>query len=88
MADKDWEGHPLGGVSVFPVTGIKTGTAMEGKAGVVRIEYGTEPSLKKRVAKQFLLNASQVRGLSERLAELADRLDAAQDDNGKPDKVN
>ncbi len=88
MAEKDWDGHPLGGASVFPVTSIKTGTAMEGKAGVVRIEYGTEPSLQKRVAKQFLMTAKQVRGLSERLAALADRLEAAEAEDKGSETLN
>ena len=78
MADKDWDGHPVGGVSVFPVTGIKMGTAMKGKAGILRVEYGTEPTLRKRDAKQFLMNPGQLRELSKRLAKLADRLDASE----------
>ena len=56
MADSEWESHPLGGASVFPVTGFRMTTAMNKKAGVIRIEYGTEPTLKARKAQQFLLS--------------------------------
>ncbi|SDJ97472.1 hypothetical protein [Aliiruegeria lutimaris] len=85
MADKGWDGHPLGGAAVVAVTGMKIGTALEGTAGVLRIEYGKEPTLTKREAKQFLMNAKQVRELSKKMADLADRLEANQ---GAPGKVN
>ena len=88
MAQKGWDAHPLGGASVFPVTGIKTATALKGKAGVIRIEYGTEPSLTKRKAQQFLLNPEQVRGLSKVLAELADRLEAVAAAEAPTDPLN
>lgn len=88
MAKKDWDEHPLGGTSVFPVTGIRTGTALGGKAGVIRVEYGTEPSLKKRKAQQFMLTAQQARALSQTLSELADRLEKAGSEDGPADPVN
>lgn len=77
MAKGNWDAHPLGDVAVFPVTGLRTGTAMKGQAGVLRIEYGTEPTLQKRKAQQFLLTPRQIRELGQRLADLADRLDAS-----------
>ena len=88
MAQKGWDPHPLGDTAVFPVTGVKTGTALKGKAGVMRVEYGTEPTLQKRKAQQFLLTAQQVRSLSETLAALADRLEAAGSDDTPTDPVN
>lgn len=79
MGNKGWDSHPSGGTAVFPVLGIKTGTAAGGKAGVLRLEYGTEPTMEKREAKQFVMSPQLVRTLSERLAKLADRLEAAED---------
>lgn len=76
MPPKDWTKHPNGQVQVFPVTGWKTATTMGGKAGVLRIEFGLEPTLKKRDSRQLIMQAGQARALSETLAKLADRLEA------------
>ncbi len=76
MNPKGWKQHPRGQTQVFPVTGWQTATAMNGKAGVLRIEFGTEPKLEKRESKQLIFSASQVRALSETLAKLADSLEA------------
>ena len=78
MAKKDeWDAHPLGGASVFPVTNIRTTTAMQGTAGVIRVEYGVEPTLQKRKAQQYLLSPQQVRAFSKALEALADKLEEA-----------
>ncbi|RYH08629.1 hypothetical protein [Tropicimonas sp. IMCC6043] len=88
MAQKDWDAHPLGDIAVFPVTGFRTGTALKGRAGVLRIEYGTEPTLRKRKAQQFLLTPDQLRRLGQRLEDLADRLESPGSTDEAGDPVN
>lgn len=77
MAEPEgWNKHPSGQTQVFPVTGWQTGRAMKGKAGVLRVEYATEPKFEKRDARQLIFTTSQLRALADTLTKLADKLDA------------
>jgi hypothetical protein len=75
MNFRDWDKRPNGDLVVYPVIGWSTVTAMKGMAGVVRLEYSTDPSMKQQAAAQLILTMPQVRELSEALANLADTLE-------------
>jgi hypothetical protein len=76
MSFSGWDKHPNGDLVVYPVVGWNTATAMKGMAGVVRLEYSTDPSMKQQAAAQLILTMPQVRELSGTLAKLADTLES------------
>ncbi len=75
MSRDGWKAHPLGGTQAFPLTSWKTATALQGRAGVMQIEYAKDPKLEKRDSLQLLITGPQARALSQTYANLADLLE-------------
>lgn len=75
MAIEQWKRHPGGGgLAVNPIVGFETAAMADGMAGMVRLEFALDPTMKRTDAVQLVATAKQIEDLILALRNLADNL--------------
>ncbi|HEY0292373.1 MAG TPA: hypothetical protein VGC51_08550 [Hansschlegelia sp.] len=74
MALKDWKRHPGGGLAINPIVGYETAAMTDGMAGMLRIEFALDPTMRTSDAVQLVATARQLEDLILVLRDLADNL--------------
>ncbi|WP_020186538.1 hypothetical protein [Methylopila sp. 73B] len=74
MALKDWKRHPGGGLAINPIVGYETAAMTDGMAGMLRIEFALDPTMRNSEAVQLVATAKQLEDLILALRDLADNL--------------
>ncbi|GBD47837.1 hypothetical protein [Methylopila sp. Yamaguchi] len=74
MALKDWKRHPGGGLAINPIVGYETAAMTDGMAGMLRIEFALDPTMRKSEAVQLVATPKQLEDLILALRDLADNL--------------
>lgn len=74
VALNDWKKHPEGGLAINPITGYETAAMLDGKAGMIRIEFALDPTMLRNDAVQLVATPKQLEDLILSLRDLADQL--------------
>lgn len=83
MALEDWKRHPGGGLAINPIVGFETAAMTDGMAGMLRLEFALDPTMRRSEAVQLVATAKQLDDLISALQNLADNL-AINATAGKP----
>ena len=74
MALSDWKRHAGGGLAINPIVGYETAAMTDGAAGMLRIEFALDPTMRTSDAVQLVATAKQLEDLISVLRDLVDNL--------------
>lgn len=84
MALNDWKRHASGGLAINPIVGFETAAMTDGAAGMIRLEFALDPSMRTSDAVQLVATAKQLEDLILALRDLADNLSVSVS-SGRPE---